>query len=90
MTASVLVPGKGRETWGVMALKGGRWEILWNAQAGGMRRMNGTFRLATSKDEARDLLVAKIETDPAFAAEYEGWTFFFVLLDDCVECRRAA
>ena len=90
MTTSVIVPGRGRETWGVMALKGGRWEILWRARAEGMRRMSGTFPLASSKDEARDRLVAKIETDPVFAAEYQGWTFFFVLLDDCVECRRAA
>lgn len=87
---NVLVPGKGRETWGTLALKAGRWKILWEARAGEMRRMNGTFPLASSKDEARDRVVAKIETDPTFAQEYEGWSFFFVLLDDCVECRRAA
>lgn len=85
----VLVPGKGRETWGTMALKGGLCEILWG-KAQGMRRLNGTFPLASSKDEARDRVVARIETDPELAREYEGWTFFFVLLDDCVECRRVA
>lgn len=85
----VLVPKRGRESWGTLALKGGRFEILWG-QADGMRRVNASLPIATSKDEARDRVVHRIETDPDFARDFEGWAFFFVLLDDCVECRRVA
>lgn len=74
-----------------MALKAGRWELLWDPRsAEEMRRVNGTFPIARSRDEARDRVVARVSTDPDFARKYEGWTFFFVLLDECVEVGRSA
>lgn len=86
----VFTPDK-RESWGTMALKAGRWELLWSPlQAQEMRRMNGTFPIARSKDEARDRVIGRIQTDEEFAQRYEGWTFFFVLLDECVEVSRRA
>lgn len=85
----VLAPG--RETWGIAAIKSGAWALLWRPEkAEQFHRMNGTFPLASSEEEALERVRLRIETDPDFARRWKDWSFCFVKLDKIVECREAA
>lgn len=89
LTPTILAPG--RETWGIAAVKSGAWALLWQPhKVKELHRMNGTFPLASSEEEALERVRLRIETDPDFAKRWKGWSFCFVKLDKIVECREAA
>lgn len=89
MKVNLQVQESSSEIWGIVAVKASRQKFVWSPEGSESRRMNGTFPLARSKEEAKERVAQRIEHDVDFARAYAGWSFYAVDLTTCVLCGGA-